>query len=438
MNEHQSESGEDMGKTLTCPTCGSWLLETQLGHTDRRCPTCNRVFVPGSDVRKALLQTVEEVAAEAPALRCPACETPMKTGRLMEAELMYCPQCWGSWLPEEPAVQPERAESFGLGRAVLYGLSLPERALRSSIGTAAGVVKGTAAFLIPQCFQNSKTYEIVVKNSLRLLTEDVGGVQGTAPGDQPAVENYVARKTVGNFIDLAGIASLHLSPLWLLAVVSDVAYGAKEYVIELGDELKRQGLIDENSTIEKVDDVLEAVRKSSGSAAGLFDTPPLNADDLKKALNDTKASLRDADVRSLLPQSEIARYWGDLKELSRKENVSLLGLSGAVTLHTLNRIGEVAQGALAGVWVAGGMLHRNILGHYAEALDDYRERGFYTALREDSTPYIDAVWSNFSLDRGTWTEEVVTGRAIAGLFKRIAGLFRRSPKEKKPRAEPTS
>lgn len=436
MPEHQSKSGADMGKTLTCPTCGSWLLETRLGHTDRRCPTCNRVFVPGSEVRRSLLQTVEDVAALQAAVPCPACETPMKTGRLMEAELMYCPACWASWLPEAPTAQPERSESIGLGRAMLYGLSLPERALRSTIGTAAGVVKGTAALLIPQCFQNSKTYEIVVKNSLRLLTEDLGGVQGSTPGDQPAVENYVARKTVGNFIDLAGIASLHLSPLWLLAVVSDVAYGAKEYAIELGDELKRQGLIGENSTIEKIDDILEAVRKSSGSAAGLFDTPPLNADDLKKALNETKASLKEADVTSLLPQSEIARYWADMKELSRKENVSLLGLSGAVTLHTLNRIGEVAQGALTGVWVAGGMLHRNILGHYTGALDEYRQRGFYTALREDSTPYIDAVWNNFSLDRNTWTEEVVTGRAIAGLFKKIAGLFHRSWKEEGTTSEP--
>ena len=37
---------------------------------------------------------------------------------------------------------------------------------------------------------------------------------------QNPIDNFVARKTVGNFIELAGLATLHLSPLTLLAVVS--------------------------------------------------------------------------------------------------------------------------------------------------------------------------------------------------------------------------
>ena len=36
-------------------------------------------------------------------------------------------------------------------------------------------------------------------------------------------KDFVARKAVGNFIDMASLATLHLSPMLLLAVVGDVA-----------------------------------------------------------------------------------------------------------------------------------------------------------------------------------------------------------------------
>ena len=62
--------------------------------------------------------------------------------------------------------------------------------------------------------------------------------------------------------------------------MSDVAYGTSSYVQELADELKKQGLIDDTSTIQHVEDVLNAIQDSSGNAASLFDTPPLSVDQL--------------------------------------------------------------------------------------------------------------------------------------------------------------
>ena len=353
--------------------------------------------------------------------------------------MFVCESCWATWLPQGEVAPKEETEESSLGRALLYGISLPERALRSTVGLAAGTVSGTAAFLVPQCFQSSKTYEIVVKNSLRLLSEDIGGVERQkGENDEPLMEDYIARKTVGNFVDLAGLATLHLSPLWLLAIVSDVAYSSKTFVLELAQELEREGLIDDASTVHHVDDILDAVQKSTGSAATMFDTPPLNVDELKKSLKETKETLSKADVSTLLPESELKGYWAEMKALSNQEDVSLLGLSGAMTLHTIRRVGSVGQGTLTGVRVAGGLLNKHILGHYSEAISEYHERGFYTALREDSQPYIHAVWNNFSPERGTWTEEIVTGRAVGKLFGKIRGLFRKKEPEsiESPTGEP--
>lgn len=323
-------------------------------------------------------------------------------------------------LPTTPA--PVAGSTSALGHFLLYTVSLPERAVRSTLGLAAGAAQEAANLLVPKAFQSSKTYEILVRNSLRFLTDDIGGVnrrEAAADGG----DDYMARKVVGNFVDLAGLATLHVSPIWIMAIVSDVAYGSKMYVLELGAELKRQGLIDDTSTIQHVEDVLEAVRSASGKTAGLFDTPPLSMDQLKQSLEDTRSAIQSADYRTVLPEAELKRYWSEMREISAAENVSLLGVSGALTLHTLGKLQTIGKGTLAGVQVVGGIFNRNVVGHYSQALADLRERGLYASLRKTSAPYVEAVWNNFSGSKDTWTEEVVTGRAVRRFWRNVMSRF---------------
>ncbi len=150
---------------------------------------------------------------------------------------------------ENPSGEPDA----GLSRFLLYTLSLPERVVRSTIGLTAGAAREAAHALVPEAFQSSKVYELVIASSLNFLTEDIGGVEQQArPGEAPSVDNFLARKAVGNFVDLAGLATLHLSPIWVFAVVSDVAYGSKVYLNELAAELRQRGLTRPDSTINRV------------------------------------------------------------------------------------------------------------------------------------------------------------------------------------------
>ena len=191
-----------------------------------------------------------------------------------------------------PPSPEERSTSEQMLSGLLYGLSLPERLVRSAVGVTAGTAKEIAEFVVPQAFQDSKSYEVAVRNSLNFILANVGTVSAptskqpstqasAAPAadaaNDPAAGNpgrFIARKAVGNFIDIAGLATLHVSPLWILAIVSDAAYGTKTYLSELAGELQAQGLIDDSSTIHRVDDLFEAIKKASGRAASNFDTPP--------------------------------------------------------------------------------------------------------------------------------------------------------------------
>jgi len=228
-----------------------------------------------------------------------------------------------------PAEDPGYAGVFDY---LLYSLSLPERTLRSATSVVSGTLRESASLLVPQAFQNSKTYTVLVRQGLNFLAEDVGGVQrdenDTGP---PPVENFVARKAVGNFIELAGLATMHLSPLMLLAVFSDVAYGSQAYLKELADELKSQGVIDEQSTIDHVDDLLKAVAGASKTAAGAFDTPPLSLEGLTKTVSDTRKAVASINPASVIPQAEVSRLWNEIHTLAKSQGVNPLAISGAAT-----------------------------------------------------------------------------------------------------------
>lgn len=306
---------------------------------------------------------------------------------------------------------------------LLYSLSLPERAIRSSAGVAGGVVRESAELLVPQAFRNSKSYEILVQQGLDFLTDDVAGVRRAGQEEAPAVEDFVAKKAVGGFVEMASLATLHVSPVLLLAIVSDVAYGSQTYLKELAVELKREGVIAEDSTIDHANDLLEAIRESSAVGASAFDTPPLSIEGLRETIDQTTQSVGKIDPTKVLPAAEIDRLWNEMQGVAADEDVSLLEVSGAMTLHALNRVGQLGQGALSTVSIAGTLLDRHVLDHYRTALGDLHQLGYYNTLANVSQPYIAAVWENFSTDRKTITEDLLNGTLVGQAASTVGRWF---------------
>jgi len=325
---------------------------------------------------------------------------------------------------------------------ILYSASLPERLVRSAVGLTAGTAKELAEFIVPQAFQSSKSYEVAIRNSLNFLLSavgEVGGGGGTAGNTSAADANlptasdasaptadtgrFVAKKAIANFIDITGLTTLHISPLWILAIVSDAAYGTRTYLEELAVELQRQGLIDDSSTIHRVDDLFAAVQKASGRAASAFDLPPLSLAELKESVTQTRKALNEIDPTLLIPEAEIRRLWQEMKELAVSENVSLLGVSGALAMHTVEAIREATQGTLAGLFVAGRIINRNLFAHYAASLHHVRTQGLIASLKNTFEPYTEMAWNNFSASRTTWTEAVLNPSWTGRLWRRMKGIF---------------
>lgn len=309
---------------------------------------------------------------------------------------------------------------------LMFGISLPERAVRSTSAMIGGALNESAELLVPRAFQDSKTYNTFVKQMLDVMSNSVGGVGSNQADDEdvksePDVKNYVARKTVSTFVDLAGMATMHVSPLTILAIVGDVAYGSKTYLNELADELKREGIIDANSSISSAAELLDAVGNASCDTADAFDMPPVSVEGLRETILRTRESVANIDPALLIPKAEIDRLWGDMQKVADQENVNVFEISSAMTMYTLGQVNTVSKGALTTIRVTGSLVDRHLFDHYRQGIYKIQERGMYTMLAESSQPYLDAVWFNFSVERPTVTEDIVSGKMAGRVWGGIKG-----------------
>lgn len=303
-----------------------------------------------------------------------------------------------------------------------YGISLPERALRSTSAMVGGVLRESASLLIPQAFQDSRSYQMFVTQMLDFLANDVGGVESEEPSSTD-VEGYVAKKAVSNFVELVGLATLHMSPMTILAITSDLAYGSTHMLKELSAELKKQGVIAEESTIDSTADFLHAISETSGDAANAFDMPPLSVEGLQDTIAKTQEKLASIEPTKVLPQAELNRMWDNMHEIATREKVDVFQISSAMTMYSMNQVGAVAKGALTTIRVTADVIDKHIFDHYWTALEDISHQGIYSFVGEVSQPYFSAVWNNFSMDKSTLTQDLLSGKLVGKAFDGIQGWF---------------
>lgn len=295
---------------------------------------------------------------------------------------------------------------------LIYGLSIPERALRSATGLAAGATKEAATFLVPMAFRNSRAYKSFFGNMLDFLIDDFAGAPSAGKfdtADSGEIEEFVARKTVSSFLEMAGMATLHVSPLTVMAITSDVAHGSNHYLKELARELENEGIIQDSQTIQTSTDLLEAIAKSTGKTADCLSAPPLSI----RGIQDTFSQIKKAAL--LTPQAlpspeDLAQRWEAMRQQATTQEISLFELSSTLTLAMLKSLSVASAGALSSIRVTGNLLDRNVFEHYRLGMAEVKEMGFLPVLKRSSGPYIDAVWFNFSSDRRTLTDDVISGR----------------------------
>ncbi len=416
-----------MQSMALCPNCRVLLTAGKSEPAVFSCSKCSGQFIRhDSELDVAADFPTQEQPAGITPLSCPDCLASMALVASSQGK-HRCAACGGVWSEEQPStvepetskpvVEEEQVDDPGFVKSLLYGISLPERALRSAVGMTAGTLREAATLMVPQAFQSSKSYEVAIFNSLNFLTDTVGGFESESADASDAGE-HLAKKAIGNFVDMAGLATLHISPMWVLAAVSDVAYGSSTYIRELAVELEKQGIIDGASTIHNVDDILDAIQHTSGNMASSLDKPPLSVDELRAFVKETRETMTQADLKTILPEHEVRKYWESLQETATKEHISPFEAATAIAMHTAQQASTITMGTVTGVKVAGSLLQRNVLQHYQDSLVMLREEGFLTVLSSTYQPYVGQVWNNFSGERKSWTETLLDPGNVVRFFQK--------------------
>ncbi|MEQ8763770.1 MAG: zf-TFIIB domain-containing protein [Planctomycetota bacterium] len=398
-----------MSEPLNCPVCSNSPLDDQLA-----CEQCKGRFVSGEAIEEAggkLLRGGRPIQGKRK-LDCPACGEPMQEVDCRGLLVDHCRKCNGLWLDAKEAA-PGQLSPLELA---LFTLSLPERTLRGAVGGAAGALHETAQLILPPSLRNTKLFHSSVTKGLRFLIEDIAGIENRFQ-NASGPELDVARAAVGSVIDNAGLLFLHASPIWVLAAVSDLAHGTKTYVRALQKELIAQGVLDDESLVDGVDELLERIQNVSGRMAESVDQPPLSVDDLRRSVEEIRGELRMKPAEELFPKEDIDKTWSELEQVAEQEDRSLFEVSSLVTVagDSLSKIGRTA---LASVTTGADLLYEGVLKHYRETLHEIDERGYFESLRTAALPYLEAARAGMTTSRESWTERLLSGRLVKDLWNR--------------------
>jgi hypothetical protein len=279
-----------------------------------------------------------------------------------------------------------------------------------AVGSVAGIVKEASELLIPEAIRHTRLYQVLLNKNLRYLIQRVGAVEGVYPDKNKTMPKYVARKFVGNFVEVAGILTLRASPVWVLALLSDISGGTKVYLKELAGELRRKGLLGEESPVDSIDQLLDGLQLVSGKIADHIDTPPLSVDELRETLKYLREDAQAIKLKGKVDHEELDSMLLEMKEVAKKEKKSLYEISTAMAMNAFNQLDRSGRTAVTGLQVGRALVDRTILAHYGRALKGISQEGYYRYLSRSSRPYLRAMTHHLSHRNITWTERYFLGK----------------------------
>jgi hypothetical protein len=292
-----------------------------------------------------------------------------------------------------------------------YLLSLPERLIRSTVGLGAGVAREVSEVALPEGVRSSQLYRNLVDATLHFLIEQVGGIEGVYPTDAALPDNFLARRTAGNAIEVLGIVAFRASPVWVLAALADVCGMGRQLIPELTDALKGQGLLESDAQFTTVDQLLDGLERTSTRLASAVNTPPLDVETLRAEWEALRENARQLPKGSLPSWDTISGVWANLKaesvrqERSVFETSSLMAISAARALP--GGVRWLSASALVGATRTGEVFASALLDHYRETLSEIRQAGYLTYASRQFSPYLRAAADQFSPKRRTLTQRLL-------------------------------
>jgi len=256
-------------------------------------------------------------------------------------------------------------------------------------------------------------------------------VEDAYPDQERMGDEYGIKKTLGNGIEMIGIVAVNASPLWVLAFFSDALWGVSAYFKRIAEELEKEGIMEVKEKFEKRGDLLEAIQRLSDSLASNIDTPPLTKEELKENFDELKAYFREVGEKTKISLKDLKELWNEIVETAKKEKKSILEISGAITLHLMNRTKSTMRTAKITGKVTSEIIHQHVLEYYREALKEIKEEGYLKVVRKEFRPYLTSALHMFSPEEKMLTERILSMETV----EYVGRLKEKREKKKRRRLE---
>jgi hypothetical protein len=298
-----------------------------------------------------------------------------------------------------------------------YIVSLPERVVRSASALAGGLLHEIGEATLPPAFRKTRLYRSMVEAILRFLIEQVGQVEGVFPAEGKLAEDFLIRRTAGNGVELIGILAFRASPVWVLAALADLSGAGAHVMKEIGESLKREGLLAADAVPASMEEILTGLESAAGRTAEAINTPPLDVAALRREWEAIRREWFALPAHKLVPAERIESIWRRISATAGSEHRSVFDLSSLLGLSTLTKIPEgfvwFGRSTKVAASRAAGLFTEQVLDHYTQTLDSIGQQGLAQWWAAEFRPYLAAAASQFSPRRRAWSERLL-GRQGSG------------------------
>jgi hypothetical protein len=298
-----------------------------------------------------------------------------------------------------------------------YLLSLPERALRSSSALAGGLLREVGEVALPASLRRSRLYRVLVEVTLRFLIEQVGQVENEFDPASALPDDFLLRRTLGNGIEMLGILTLHVSPVWVLAALADLSGTGRQLITDIAAALKREGLLDEGEDFGSLEQLLNGLEQTAGRLAATLNQPPLDARGLRREL----VFIRKHAIPDPPSVEALGQFWRRLEDEARAQDRSVFEMSSVLALAAIRsmprRLTWLSRSAGLAAAETGRFFGDNLLDHYARTLAAIHVEGYGAYLAREFQPYLKAAARQWSRDRESMTERLLKRARVSASDK---------------------
>ena len=126
------------------------------------------------------------------------------------------------------------------------------------------------------------------------------------------LEDFLVKRTASHGIELLGLLTLHVSPIWVLAALADATGAGHALIEQIADSLKQEGLLERDAHFETLDQVLNGLEKTSAQLADTLNMPPVTLKGLRREWEKLREALPNVPAANLPTLAALETVWNKL------------------------------------------------------------------------------------------------------------------------------